>query len=164
MPRIKYRTCSLCYGPLTRYAKFGLCMRREYRECFPRYRPQRKPRVNDPGIHNGTCVRCISGSPTRSGGKNFPGIPGACTTRNFTHLARGPCWVLITKLHMFSLRFSRLTVISNLMYSDVIQIIQIDGRDLAYLTRYTLSRISFHNTDPLCWESTGHQKIPLTNE
>ena len=24
-------------------------------------------------------------------GKNVPGIPGACTTRNFTYLARGPC-------------------------------------------------------------------------
>ena len=25
------------------------------------------------------------------GGENVPGIPGACATRNFTHLARGPC-------------------------------------------------------------------------
>ena len=23
-------------------------------------------------------------------GKNVPGIPGACTTRNFTYLAKGP--------------------------------------------------------------------------
>ena len=26
-----------------------------------------------------------------SGGKNVPGIPGACATHNFTYLARGPC-------------------------------------------------------------------------
>ena len=31
------------------------------------------------------------GSLTLSGRQNVPGIPGACTTRNFTYLARGPC-------------------------------------------------------------------------
>ena len=30
--------CYVSYGPLTRNAKLRLCMRREYRECFPRHR------------------------------------------------------------------------------------------------------------------------------
>ena len=44
-------------------------MRRECRERFPRHRLQRKPLVNDPGMHHGTCVThvpwCMSGSLTR---------------------------------------------------------------------------------------------------
>ena len=63
---------------------------------FPRHRLQRKPLVSDPGMHHGTCVThvpwCMSGSLTRGGGENVPGIPGACATRNFTYLVRGP-WV-----------------------------------------------------------------------
>ena len=56
------------------------------------------PRVGDPDMHHGTCVthlpRCMPGSPTSGflwsrGGENVPGIPGACTTRNFTYLIRG---------------------------------------------------------------------------
>ena len=41
------------------------------RERFPRHRLQRKPLVNDPGMHHCTCVthvpRCMSGSLTRGG-------------------------------------------------------------------------------------------------
>ena len=70
-------------------------MRREYRERFPRQQLQRKPLVSDPGMHHGTCVThvpwCMSGSLTRSGGENVPGIPGTCATLNFTYLVRGPC-------------------------------------------------------------------------
>ena len=62
---------------------------------FPATQLQRKPLVSDPDMHHGTCVThvpcCISGSPTRGDGGNVPGIPGACATRNFTYLARGPC-------------------------------------------------------------------------
>ena len=61
----------------------GLRMRRECQECFPRHRLQRKPRVNDPGTHRGTCL-------TRGGGENVPGIPGACATHNFRYLLKGP--------------------------------------------------------------------------
>ena len=75
----------------------GLRMRRECRERFPRHRLQRKLLVSDPGMHHGTCVThvpwCISGSLTRGGGENVPGIPGACASRNCTYLARGP-WLL----------------------------------------------------------------------
>ena len=63
-------------------------MRRECRERFSRHRLQRNPLINDPGIHHGTW--CMSGSLTRSGGENVPGIPGAYATRNFTYLARDP--------------------------------------------------------------------------
>ena len=69
-------------------------MRRKCRERFPRHQLHRKPLVSDPGMHHGTCVThvpwCMSESITRGGGKNVPGIPGACATRNFTYLARGP--------------------------------------------------------------------------
>ena len=73
----------------------GLRMRRER---FPHYRLQRKPLVRDPGMHHGTCMMhvpwCMSGSLTCGCGENIPGIPGACATRNFTYLERGPwCWV-----------------------------------------------------------------------
>ena len=49
---------------------------------FPHRRFRRKPLVSDPGMHHGTCVThvpwCMSGSLTCGGGKNVPGIPGAC--------------------------------------------------------------------------------------
>ena len=49
---------------------------------FPRRRLQRKPLVSDPDMHHGTCVThvpwCMSGSLTRGGEENVPGIPGAC--------------------------------------------------------------------------------------
>ena len=72
----------------------GLRMRRAYRERFPRHRLQRKPLVSDTDMHHGTCIThvpwCMSGSLTNGGGEYVPGIPGACATRNFTYLARGP--------------------------------------------------------------------------
>ena len=47
-----------------------------------------------PPCINGTCVTHVpllmSGSLTRAGLKNIPGIPGACATRNNTYLGRGP--------------------------------------------------------------------------
>ena len=49
---------------------------------FPNGRLQRKPLASDPDMHHGTCVthvpRCMSGSLTRGGGENVPGISGAC--------------------------------------------------------------------------------------
>ena len=63
-------------------------------KVFPRHRLQRKPVISDPNMHHGTCVThvpwCMSGSLTRGGGKNIPGIPAACANHNFTYLARGP--------------------------------------------------------------------------
>ena len=81
----------------------GLRMHRECRERLPRHRIQRKPLVSDPGMHHGTCVAhvpcCMSGSPIRGGGETVPGIPGACATRSFTYLARGPLllWYIVVR-------------------------------------------------------------------
>ena len=59
------------------------------------HRHQSIPLVIDSGMHHGTCVThgpwCMSGLLTRGGEENVPGIPGACATRNFTYMARGPC-------------------------------------------------------------------------
>ena len=62
----------------------GLCMRREYRERFTTSQRSRhaSQHVRD--------ARAVSGSLTRYGGENVPGIPGACATRNFVYLVRGP--------------------------------------------------------------------------
>ena len=72
-------------------------MPRECRERFPCHRLQRKPLVSDPVMHHGTCVTHVpcymSRSLTRGGRENVPGIPGACATRNFTYLLRGPWWI-----------------------------------------------------------------------
>ena len=71
-----------------------LRMHRECRERFPRHWLQRKQLVSDPGMHHGTCVThvpwCTSGSLTCSGGENVTEIPGACVTRNFAYLVKGP--------------------------------------------------------------------------
>ena len=68
----------------------GLRMRRECRERFPRHTLQRKPLVSHPGMHRGTGVTHVpcfmSGSLTRGGRENVPGIPGAYATRNFAYL------------------------------------------------------------------------------
>ena len=72
----------------------------------PRRRLQMKPLVSDPGMHHDTCVThvpwCMSGSLFRGGGENVPGILGACATRNFTYLARGPLSIMTTPLRILS--------------------------------------------------------------
>ena len=55
-------------GPLTRYVKFGMRMRRECRESFPRHWLQRKCLVSDPSMHH--VPWCMSGSLARGGGEN----------------------------------------------------------------------------------------------
>ena len=82
------------YGPLIRYVKLPVRMRWEYRERFPCHRW-----LSDPDMQHGTCVTHV---PWRMPGSltssflwsrrrgNVPGIPGACATRNFTYLVRGP--------------------------------------------------------------------------
>ena len=54
-----------------------------------------------------------SGLLTRGGGKTVPGIPGACTTRNFTYMARGPC---ITADDIGSIHTATKVVVSRCMY------------------------------------------------
>ena len=85
-------------------------MHRECRERFSRHWLQKKPLVSNPDMHHGTCVThvpwCMSGSLTRRGRENVPGNPGACATRNFTYLARGP-W---TKCVCFAACFIKVTI------------------------------------------------------
>ena len=89
-------------GPLTRYVKLGVAHAPGMLGTFCRHRLQRKPLVSDPDVHHGTCVMhvpwCTSGSLSRGGRENVPGIPGTCATRNFTYLARGSCWKLRNQL------------------------------------------------------------------
>ena len=79
-------------------------MRRECRERLSRHRLQRKPSVNDSGVHHETCVKHVpwgtSASLTRGGGENDPGFPGASATRNFTYLAIGPLHWMRTKTNL----------------------------------------------------------------
>ena len=89
-------------GLLPDTSKYGLRMRRECRERFPPPSISKETAVNDPDMHHGTCVThvpwCMSGSLTRGGGENVPGIPGACANLNFTYLARGPLRESITMM------------------------------------------------------------------
>ena len=69
-------------------------MRWECRQRFSHRWLKRKPLVSNPGMHPSTCVThvlgCLSGSLICIDGENIPGIPGACGSRDFTYLARGP--------------------------------------------------------------------------
>ena len=71
---------------------------------FPRHWLQRKPLVSDPSMHHGTCVThvpwCMLGLLTCGGGENVTAIPGACATRNYTYLARGP-WQSPGHIHWY---------------------------------------------------------------
>ena len=83
-------------GPLTRYVKLQVAHAPEMPGTFsPPPISKGKPLVSDPFMHHDTCVThvpwCLSGSLTRGDGENVPGIPGACATRNVTHLVRDPC-------------------------------------------------------------------------
>ena len=83
-----------CHVPFTRHVK----LRGAYVPGMPGiYSPP--PRVRDPDIYHGTCAMHVSWfmSGSLSSGflwirwqENVPGISGACATRNFTYLGRGP--------------------------------------------------------------------------
>ena len=80
----------------------------------PRHRLQRKPLISNPGMPHGTCVThvpwCMLGSLTHGGGRNVPGIPGECTTRNYTYLQ---------ETHGFKYMKNRvLLAINNWVYRD----------------------------------------------
>ena len=70
-------------------------MRRERRERFPCHRRLATPTCITPREWRTYNDACRDRYPTFSfevgRGKNVPGIPGACATRNFTHLVRGLC-------------------------------------------------------------------------
>ena len=95
--------CNHRNGPFKRYAKLRAAHAPLCRERFPRYQLQGQPLVSDPGMHHGTCAThvpwCMSGSLTRGGGGNVPGIPVACVTRNSAYLLRGP-WLKFGIVYM----------------------------------------------------------------
>ena len=106
-------------------------MRRDCLERFLRHRLQRKPLVSDPGLHHGTRVThvpwCMSGSLTRGGWKNIPVIPGACATRSFTYLARGPCslWSRFhVQCHMMPWLYLFCLLLRTIIYLDQIYTIR----------------------------------------
>ena len=103
----------------------GYACARNAGNVFPVTDFKGKQLVCDPGMHSGTCVThvpwCMSGSLTRGGGENVPGIPGACATHNFTHLARGPC------AKLFCRKKSRLLVVK-VEHVDPTQVTWIQGK------------------------------------
>ena len=83
------------YMPLARYIKLQVAHAPGMLGTF--FPP---PRVSDPDMHHDTCVThvpwCMPRSLTNAfvwsrWRENVPGIPGACATRNFTYLNKGPC-------------------------------------------------------------------------
>ena len=84
--------CALCMGILPDTENCGLRMRRGWRERFPRHRLKKKPLIRDPGMHHDL----------RWHGKRS-GIPGACTTRNFPYLVRGPYHIKKNKGNVISI-------------------------------------------------------------
>ena len=97
--------CYTCtHGPLARYVELRVAHAPGMTGTF-----SPPPRVSDPDMHHSTSVThvpwCMSGSLTGGflwmyGWENVPGIPGACATRNFTCLVRGPWfwafWAIMT--------------------------------------------------------------------
>ena len=90
----KAKTVCIFLGIYCNSVSISMSWRRLWASYQIRHRLQRKPLVNGPGLHHDTCVThvpwCMSGSLTRGGGENVTGIPGACVTRKFTYLTRGP--------------------------------------------------------------------------
>ena len=94
---------------------------------FSCHQLQRIPPISNHGMHHGTCVMhvawCMSGLLTRGGRENVPGIPGACATRNFTCLTRGPwkkllfhiwCYIILTHWGWVThICISKLTIIGS---------------------------------------------------
>ena len=80
----------------------GLHMRRECRDRFPRHRRLAVPTcITARAWRTCHCAcrdRLLAVSFEVGGGENVPAIPGACATRNFAHLVRGP-WKNIRILH-----------------------------------------------------------------
>ena len=85
-------------GPLARYAKLRVAHAPGMPGTF-----SPPPRVSYPGMHHarasrtcrGACQdRYLADSFEVGGGENGPGIPGACATRNFTYLVRGPWYII----------------------------------------------------------------------
>ena len=93
-----YFAVSYSFANLSKYWPFPVSslatMRRECRERFPRYRLQRKPLVNDPGMHHATCVThvpwCMSEWLISDGGEKYllqihKMCPNQCNKNKWCH-------------------------------------------------------------------------------
>ena len=106
---------------------------------FPRHWFQRKLLVSDPSMHHDTCVThvpwCMSGSLTRVGGENVPGIPGAgaCATRNVSGKRPMNEWVtaiydewksiaLMKQVNIFATSLSSITYVLYKCDSEISQL------------------------------------------
>ena len=100
-------SADICNGPFTRCSKLRVTHAPGMSETFSPPPTSKESLVSDPGMHHGTCVThvpwCESGSLTRGDGENVPGLPGACATRNFVYLVRGPCWRTLCGLSLIFL-------------------------------------------------------------
>ena len=79
---------SFQHGPLARYVKLRVAYAPGVSGTF-----SSSPLVSDPRMHHGTCVTAravVHVAFEGGGGENVPGIPGACGTRKFKYLVRGP--------------------------------------------------------------------------
>ena len=127
MAQVHWFRRMLSVGLLPDTQNCGLCIRRECRERFLRHLFQRKWLVNDPGMNHGPCAThvpwCMSGSLARGGGEDVPGMVGACATRNFAYLVRGPC-------------FKRVVTIDALTC-----VWQQSGPDIYYVSVYTFKKM-----------------------
>ena len=113
------------HGPLARYLKLQVAHAPGMLGTF-----SLPPPVSDPDMHHGTCMTkvpwCMPGSLTscflwnRWRG-NVTGIPGACATRNFTYLVRGP-WLKYHCTGIGRMVWKQLQMNSNFSYLHLIHL------------------------------------------
>ena len=97
-------SCSMSHyaefnGPLTRYVKLWVSCAGNAGNVFPATDFKGNRKLAIPAcITARACRTCMLGSLNPRRGESVPGIPGACATRNFTYLIRGPWAKLINQL------------------------------------------------------------------
>ena len=97
-------------------------------------------------MRHGTCVThmpwCMSGSLTRSGGENDPGFPGACATRNFTYMGRGPNRKLFSQCQCSFQLTATLLSVNGLRQCQIAVVIPTTGSSIIRCHVYQLSQKS----------------------
>ena len=87
---LRWVAALLAHGPLSRDVKLRVAHVSGMPGTISPPPITKKPLVNDPGMHRGTCLMhlpwCMSRSLTRGGEKNVPGIPDACAILGFWHM------------------------------------------------------------------------------